>query len=154
MENLRLNLLESAKVNFETAYNLCPGDPLPLAQLGMVQYYRAEYKEATESFLRALARVPSTERNPQWEPIHVNLGHAMRKEKRFKEALKHYNIALSLCPFEPGTYNAIGFVYHLQNQFSKAMENYLRARIYAPHDIFSTEMSELAAKESLDFQDT
>jgi len=49
-----------------------------------------------------------------WEATVVNMGHVLRKARRYPEAIKQYHSALALAPSQAGTYAALGFTYHLQ----------------------------------------
>ena len=44
----------------------------------------------------------------------MNLGHTLRKQKRYSEAIKMLEKALSLSLGQAGTYSALGYTYHLQ----------------------------------------
>ena len=44
----------------------------------------------------------------------MNLGHTLRKQRRYDEAVQMLQRALGLCPGQPGTYSALGYTYHLQ----------------------------------------
>ena len=44
----------------------------------------------------------------------VNLGHVLRKQRRYPEAVSRYLQALALAPTQAGTFVALGFTYHLQ----------------------------------------
>jgi tetratricopeptide (TPR) repeat protein len=59
-----------------------------------------------------------------WEPTLINLGHALRKLRRWGEALVCYRRALGLVPGQPGTYTALGYTCHLMGDLDRAIENY------------------------------
>ena len=126
---------------------------MPMHQLGVVEYLKGNYTAAGENFERALQKIPAREAGTNWEAIHLNLGHALRKQKRYAEALRSYQKALGFHPRQAGTYTAIGFAHHLQNQLTKAIDNYQIALMYDEHDTFAKEMLEIAAQENLDLPD-
>ena len=63
-----------------------------------------------------------------WEPTLINLGHALRKLRRWAEALECYHRALGFVPGQPGTYTAVGYTYHLMGDLDKAIDNYHKVR--------------------------
>lgn len=149
MEKLRSNDLDGAESSFLYAYQLCTEDPLILNQLGMVAYHKGNYEEAINWFERATGKISCKESGANWEAIHLNKGHAMRKCKRFDEALESYQQAAKLCPRNAATYTAIGFTYHLQDKLKEAVENYWTALIYDPNDTFAAERLRDASSEDL-----
>ena len=59
--------------------------------------------------------------------IHNNLGTALMRKGRFKEALRHYQMALQIYPdFELAVSN-MGLVYAMEGKTSEAIEYYLKA---------------------------
>lgn len=48
------------------------------------------------------------------EPTVVNLGHTLRKQKHYDEAIQMFERALGLSPGQPGTFAALAYTYHLQ----------------------------------------
>jgi len=154
MENLRLNNPEGAQVNFQAAYNLCTEDPLTLNQIGMALYQKGDYDGAIRWFERATGKLSSRESIVNWEAIHLNKGHALRKSKRFDEALTSYNQALACSTQNPAIYTAIGFTHHLLNDTTKATDYYWKALLYDEHDAFAQEMLQIAASEELNKDDS
>ena len=69
---------------------------------------------------RALPPLPPAGR----EATLVNLGHTLRKQGLYAEAVESYQRALGLRPGQPGTYSALGYTYHLQGDFDGAIEQY------------------------------
>jgi hypothetical protein len=52
------------------------------------------------------------------------LGYALAQRQQTDEAIKHYNIALSLNPYNPITHNNLGSAYAEKGLFDKAIEEY------------------------------
>lgn len=71
-----------------------------------------------------MAWSPSHPSSAAWEPTLINLGHALRKLRRWSEALGCYHRALGLVPGQPGTYSVLGYAYHLMGDLDKAIDNY------------------------------
>jgi anaphase-promoting complex subunit 6 len=75
-----------------------------------------------------------------WEPTVSNLGHALRKLRRWPEALDCYRRALGLRPGRPGTHAAMGLTHHLLGSLDEAVEAYHKALSLRPEDAFVAEM--------------
>lgn len=149
MENLRLNHLELAEINFTTSYRLCPQDPLVSNELGVLEYNKGNYGTAIERFQRSIERCPRGEGMTSWAPVFVNLGHALRKQRRYEDAIQQYQRALVYRPNQAGILTAIGFTYHLQDKFRLAIENYQAALIRNQNDQFAQEMVKKALDDRL-----
>lgn len=150
MENLRLNNIDVASVDFHSAFQLCGEDPLVHNQLGMVEYLNGNYEAAKMWFQRATGKIANNDHGSNWETLHVNYGHTLRKLQLYEEALLSYEKALRLCPRKASIYAAIGFTYHLQHRLTEATENYLLAISYDAHDPFAKEMLKIATQDSLE----
>ena len=79
-----------------------PTDPLTLNELGVLAYRKAEWVEAVGFFRRALALVAVTSSSSSasslvsaWESLCINLGHALRKQGKYPQALVAYQQALA-----------------------------------------------------------
>ncbi|KAK2985477.1 hypothetical protein RJ640_004328 [Escallonia rubra] len=115
----------------DQAKAICSTDPLVYNELGVVAYHMKEYKKAVWWFENTLAHVPSSS-SEMWEPTVVNLAHALRKLKRYREAITYYEKALALSSRSLSTYAGLAYTYHLQALWLK------------PDDQFCTEMLTLA----------
>lgn len=82
-----------------------------------------------------------------WEPTLINLGHALRKQCRYTDAIKQYQKALGLCPLRGSTFTALGFSYHLQIRVPQAIEHYHKALALNPEDQFAQDMLQIAVQE-------
>eukprot|EP00210_Caulerpa_lentillifera_P004795 g4577.t1 len=149
MENLRLNNNELAEINFQTAYRLCPTDPLVSNELGVLEYNKGKFDHAVAWFQRAIDKMPRGEGMTSWEAIFVNLGHALRKQGRYDDAIRQYQRALVYRPDQGSTFTAIGFTYHLQDKFRLAIENYQSALIHDRNDQFAHDLLQKAAENEV-----
>ncbi|KAL6999638.1 Cell division cycle protein 16 [Sarracenia purpurea var. burkii] len=101
------------------------------------------YKKAVWWFEKTLAHIPSS-LSEMWEPTVVNLAHALRKLKKYREAITYYEKALALSTRSLSTYAGLAYTYHLQDNFSAAITYYHKALWLRPDDQFCTEMLTLA----------
>ncbi|KAL2247455.1 UNVERIFIED_CONTAM: Anaphase-promoting complex subunit 6 [Sesamum indicum] len=131
MEYMRTHSFKLAEQFFMQAQAVCPSDPLVYNELGVVAYHMKEYKKAVWWFEKTLAQVPSS-LSEMWEPTVVNLAHALRKLRRYNEAIIYYEKALALSTRSLSTYAGLAYTYHLQALWLK------------PDDQFCTEMLTLA----------
>ena len=65
---------------------------------------------------------------------HVNLGSALAAQKRFDEAMAHYQKALEIDPTYSLAYNAMGFAWADRGRPDKAMAQYRKALAVNPGD--------------------
>ncbi|KAL0328411.1 UNVERIFIED_CONTAM: Anaphase-promoting complex subunit [Sesamum calycinum] len=140
---------DQAMSAYRTAARLFPGCHLPTLYIGM-EYMRtiasnllSRYKKAVWWFEKTLAHVPSS-LSEMWEPTVVNLAHALRKLRRYNEAIIYYEKALALSTRSLSTYAGLAYTYHLQDNFTSAITYYHKALWLKPDDQFCTEMLTLA----------
>ncbi|KAI8014830.1 Anaphase-promoting complex subunit 6 [Camellia lanceoleosa] len=81
-----------------------------------------KYKKAVWWFEKTLAHIPSL--SGMWEPTVINLAHALRKLKRYREAITYYEKALALSTRSLSTYAGLAYTYHLQDNFTTAITYY------------------------------
>ncbi|KAL0311375.1 UNVERIFIED_CONTAM: Anaphase-promoting complex subunit [Sesamum angustifolium] len=143
MEYMRTHSFKLAEQFFMQAQVVCPSDPLVYNELGVVAYHMKEYKKAVWWFEKTLAHVPSS-LSEMWEPTVVNLAHALRKLRRYNEAIIYYEKALALSTRSLSTYAGLAYTYHLQDNFTSAITYYHKALWLKPDDQFCTEMLTLA----------
>ncbi len=74
----------------------------------MLSFRAGRHAEAAGWFRRALELVPGGRVTVAWEPLIVNLGHALRKLSRLAEAAQEYERALGLNPAQPGVAPSCG----------------------------------------------
>ncbi|KAI5662364.1 hypothetical protein M9H77_21687 [Catharanthus roseus] len=143
MEYMRTHSFKLAEQFFMQAKSICPSDPLVYNELGVVAYHMKEYKRAVWWFEKTLLHIASS-LSEMWEPTLVNLAHALRKLKRYNEAIAYYEKALALSTSSLSTYAGLAYTYHLQNNFTAAITYYHKALWLKPNDQFCTEMLTLA----------
>ncbi|GER29157.1 cell division cycle family protein [Striga asiatica] len=139
MEYMRTHSFKLAEQFFMQAQAVCPADPLVYNELGVVAYHMKEYKKAVWWFEKTLAHVPSS-LTEMWEPTVVNLAHALRKLKRYNEAIIYYEKALALSTRSLSTYAGLAYTYHLQGNYTAAITHYHKALWIKADDQFCTEM--------------
>ncbi|CAL8472035.1 g11577 [Coccomyxa elongata] len=148
-EYARMNNTTLAEQLLLSAHHMCPQDPLPCNELGCLLFRAKNYDAAERWLSRALERMPGR-LDAALEPTLVNLGHTLRKQKRYNEAIKMLEKALSLSLGQAGTYSALGYTYHLQGRMQDAIENYHKALSLRPEDTFTAEMLTAAVVEYAD----
>uniref|UniRef100_A0A165Z0Q7 Uncharacterized protein n=1 Tax=Daucus carota subsp. sativus TaxID=79200 RepID=A0A165Z0Q7_DAUCS len=143
MEHMRTNSFKLADQFLTQAKTICPSDPLVQNELGVSAYHIKEYITAVYWFKKTLAHIPSS-LSVMWEPTVVNLAHALRKLRRYQEAISYYEKALTLSTRSVSTYAGLAYTYHLQDNYSDAITYYHKALWLNPEDQFCTEMLTLA----------
>lgn len=143
MEHMRTNSFKLADQFLAQAKTICPSDPLVQNELGVSAYHIKEYVTAVYWFKKTLAHIPSS-LSVMWEPTVVNLAHALRKLRRYQEAISYYEKALTLSTRSLSTYAGLAYTYHLQDNYSEAITYYHKALWLKPDDQFCTEMLTLA----------
>ncbi|MFS7984254.1 putative tetratricopeptide-like helical domain superfamily [Helianthus anomalus] len=143
MEYMRTHSFKLANQFFMQAKAICPSDPLVYNELGTVAYHMKEYNKSVWWFEKTLAHIPSP-LSEMWESTVVNLAHALRKLKRYDEAITYYEKALALSTRSLSTYAGLAYTYHLQDKYTDAITYYHKALWINPDDQFCTEMLTLA----------
>lgn len=143
MEYMRTHSFKLAEQFFLQAKIICPSDPLVFNELGVVAYHMKEYKKAVWWFEQTLSHVSSSI-SEMWEPTVVNLAHALRKLKRYNEAIIYYDKALAISTRSLSTYAGLAYTYQLQDNFTAAITYYHKALWLKPDDQFCTEMLTMA----------
>jgi anaphase-promoting complex subunit 6 len=173
-EYARMGSLALAERLLAQASRMCPGDPLPAHERGVLALRAGEWATAEAWLRRALdlaaergggggggklggpsslsssSSLPflSTSAAIAWEPALVNLGHAVRKQGRYDEAAGLYEAALALSPRQAGTLAALGFARQLAGDSRGAADAYHQCLALRPDDAFALEMlSEALAEE-------
>ncbi|XP_047307026.1 anaphase-promoting complex subunit 6 isoform X2 [Impatiens glandulifera] len=143
MEYMRTHSFKLAEQFFMQAKRICNSDPLVYNELGVVSYHMKEYRKSVRWFERTLEHAPSP-LTEMWEPTLVNLAHALRKLKRYEEAITYYDKALALSTKSLSSYAGLAYTYHLQDNYSAAITCYHKALWLKPDDQFCSEMLNLA----------
>jgi tetratricopeptide (TPR) repeat protein len=129
---------------FNQALLIAPQDPFVLHELGVVAYQSQDYDGAEKHFKDALNIIKykkeMTHLPEKWEPLLNNMGHVLRKLKKYEEALEFHKQAMVLSPQNPSSYAAIGFVYSLMCNWNEAVEYFHKALGLKRDDPFSTSM--------------
>lgn len=114
------------------------GDPLCLAELGVLYLQKNEPTEAIPWFERALQTV--TPHDSYWEPVWFNLSHCYRKTRQYDQAVDCLEQCRGLCPQRASTYTALAMVKQLQNKLEEAIDLYHIALSIKSDDAVSSEM--------------
>ena len=128
---------------FNQALTIAPDDPTIKHELGQIAFQNGNYVKAEKCFQEALEKVQSLSSGvilDTWEPLVNNLGHVIRKQGRYEEALEYHQQALVLVPQNSYTLSAIGFVYSLLGNYEKAISYFHDALSLRKDDTFSVQM--------------
>ncbi|XP_072179997.1 cell division cycle protein 16 homolog [Diadema setosum] len=128
---------------FNQALGIACNDPFVLHEMGVVAFHNGDWETAATHFNQALTivqNISSQTVTDKWEPLLNNLGHVYRKLKKYEKALDCHRQALVLSPQNPSTFSAIGYVYALTGQFSRAIDYFHKALGVGRDDTFSVTM--------------
>lgn len=127
-ERMRSTPTAQVKAAYEDAVRLAPNDY-------MVREAYAEFLQATGD---RDGEVEQRQRIAALTPRHyfsfLNLGLALREQKRFPEAEAALGRAVALNPIQPEVRLQLGAVYGLENRHEAAVEEFQKARRLAPYD--------------------
>ncbi len=99
-----LTLLQKAAI-------LAPDNPVYALGEGIAHWYNDHREQEENSYLRGLKN------NPDYVPLHMNLGHYYLNNGRFAEALDRYQTVLTMAPDEAEAWYNSGLIYrHLGEQ--------------------------------------
>jgi anaphase-promoting complex subunit 6 len=135
---------------FDQALTIAPEDPTIKHELGQIAFQNANYTKAEKYFKEALKNVQSLSSGvilDTWEPLVNNLGHAIRKQGRYEEALEYHQQALVLVPQNSHTLSAIGFIYSLLGNCEQAISYFHKALSLRRDDTFSVQMLGLTLEQ-------
>ncbi|KAF2859730.1 TPR-like protein [Piedraia hortae CBS 480.64] len=97
MQELALDNLAIAREYLTTAYNLCDRDPLLINEIGVCAFKEGSYEAAIRHFDLALRLSEEAGAGPhQYRATRLNLAHALRRQKRYNEALEQFNEVIRL----------------------------------------------------------
>ncbi|XP_028403874.1 cell division cycle protein 16 homolog [Dendronephthya gigantea] len=128
---------------FNQALAIAPDDPTIKHELGQIAFQNGNYVKAEKCFKEALEKVQSLSAGiilATWEPLVNNLGHVIRKQGRYEEALEYHQQALVLVPQNSDTLSAIGFIYSLLGNYEQAISYFHKALSLRKDDTFSVQM--------------
>ena len=99
MQNLQLSNVQLAFQYLRTAYSLCKQDPLLLNEMGVAAYHDYDNADsfplAVDYFRMALTMAAHVDCDPRaWTATRANLGYALRRSGKLKEALSCFNEVL------------------------------------------------------------
>ncbi|CAG8560664.1 4158_t:CDS:10 [Ambispora gerdemannii] len=141
MQHLQANNFISAEEYLFTSYQICTGDPLALNELGALYYHKNQYKEAIEYFERALSLVVATKSRTQVkETTWMNLGHAYRKTGKLDIAESYFQKVAAISPPNANALSAIGYIYHIKENYSQAAMYYHEALGIKPSDLITQDL--------------
>lgn len=129
------NNLRLAEKFFSQASTMSPDDPYVLHELGVL-YFRLDNFARAEEYFRKAEKVAGT--RTMWEQLLNNLGHVMRKLKRYNEALEYHRRALRLSPKNASTLAAIGYLHMFLEEFDVAVEYFHQSLSLKRDDAFVT----------------
>uniref|UniRef100_A0ACD5TVM6 Uncharacterized protein n=1 Tax=Avena sativa TaxID=4498 RepID=A0ACD5TVM6_AVESA len=147
MQYVRMHNFKLAEQFFMQAKSICPSDPLIYNELGVVAYNMKEYQNAVQWFELTLEHTSSSV-NEMWEPTLVNLGHALRKLKKYQKAISYYEKALAFPTKTLSAFSGLAYTYHLMDNFEDAITYYHKALWLKPDDQFCTDMLTSALESS------
>ncbi|GJQ84451.1 hypothetical protein Trydic_g15664 [Trypoxylus dichotomus] len=129
---------------FQQAIKIAPHDPFVLHEMGVIAFQSVNYPVAEKHFRDAIKIVKSNNYHTllpeRWAPLLNNIGHALRKQRKYEEALEYHEEALVLCPQTASTYSAIAYIHSLTGNLSEAVTWFHKALGLKRDDTFSTMM--------------
>lgn len=143
------------------AKNVAPQDPFVLHEFGVIHYRNKNFSLALECFLDAykglsVLKTASSKAwfggdkfQEKWEPLLNNIGHSLRRLKRYDEAIEYHKKALTLIPHNASTYSTLGFLYCLKTDWDKAIDYLHKASSLKHNDSISTSIMDIAVKASV-----
>ncbi|XP_017783826.1 PREDICTED: cell division cycle protein 16 homolog [Nicrophorus vespilloides] len=137
------NNVQLAEKFFQQANSIAPDDPFVIHEMGVIALQNNNFSVAEGHFNKALSILNTRKLTPipeRWAPLHNNLGHALRKQKKYDEALDHHHQALVLNPNNASTYSAIAFVHALTKNLDESADWFHRALGLKRDDTFSSTM--------------
>ena len=135
---------------FKNALTLAPNNPALFQEIGLVLASTENHVKAEKYFTRAIFHLQKFDPHvtlPTWEPVYNNLGHVLRKQNKFTEALDAHMKALQLVPNEPSTLSAIGFVYLLMEDYTNVVQYCNQSLRLRREDRFTIEILQIAVNE-------
>ncbi|KAK3403101.1 putative CDC16 protein [Sordaria brevicollis] len=154
MQNHAMNNMTAAEEFLKTAYSLCKTDPLLLNEMGIVLYHQDRLKEAVKMFSQALVIAEETDSDPHaWLGARTNLGHALRRLRKYDEALDEFDQVLRDGGKDAQIFCAKGLIYLDQGRPDEAVRVLHEALAIHPQDPIATELLNKALDESAEAGD-
>ncbi|CAJ0758214.1 2840_t:CDS:10 [Entrophospora sp. SA101] len=123
MQHLLANNLKTAEEYLMQSYSICSNDPLLLNELA-IYCFKAALISA--EFTKCRQRV--------WETTWMNMGHVYRKLGELDVAESYFRKVTYLSPPNPSALTAIGYIYHVKEQYDDAINYYHEALGLRPCD--------------------
>ena len=149
MEYLRKKNVSLALQFLKQAAVACPDDPLSYNELGVLYYKQGMFADSVDLFQRAVKVSENSSPESQETPL-INCGHALRKLGHFEQAIQHYTWALAVNSKNAATHSALGFAYHLKNDFMMAVEHYHKSLGLRSGDTFTEDALARAMERLVD----
>ena len=142
----------STSIRFmKSAIAVAPHNPTLLHEVGYMVSNSGDYAKAEKYFSQAIIQLRNIDPHVTlhiWEPVYNNLGHVLRKQQKFEQALKAHSQALQLQPNEASTLTAIAFVYLLMGNYEKVIEFANQSLRLKREDQFTLEVLHTAMEEA------
>lgn len=101
--------------------------------LGLLMDQRENYEAAAAAYSEALQTTPS--RNDTWYSIYSNLGHALSRCGRHREAESYCRAAFDMDPGRPNAVRNLGLALQGQGRLGEAARAFLQAVTLCPDDL-------------------
>ncbi|CAK7220051.1 anaphase-promoting complex subunit Cut9 [Sporothrix bragantina] len=148
MQHHAMNNMTVAEEFLKTAYGLCREDPLLLNEMGVVCYHQDRPKDAVTLFRKALEVADDMDCDPlAWLSARINLGHAYRRMRLFREALAQFDEVLRLGGKNAAVFSAKGLILLERNRPDEAAIVLHEALAIKPQDPIATELLNKALSE-------
>lgn len=122
----RLSILQ-----YKRALSKEPFNPIILTRVAKVKFLLNEFEEAERALKLAI------EKNPNFISPYEVLGRYYFKNGHFSKAIKIYNEAISINPFNPRVHKELAIAYHKIGKLSDAKREFEVTLILTPSDIES-----------------
>ncbi|ERS99314.1 anaphase-promoting complex subunit 6 [Sporothrix schenckii 1099-18] len=141
MQHHAMNNMTVAEEFLKTAYSLCREDPLLLNEMGVVCYHQDRAKDAATLFRKALEVADDMDCDPQaWLSARINLGHAYRRMRLFREALAQFDEVLRLGGKNSAVFSAKGLILLERGRPDEAAVVLHEALAIRPQDPIATDL--------------
>ncbi|KAG1653808.1 hypothetical protein FOA52_007854 [Chlamydomonas sp. UWO 241] len=147
MEYCAMNNLQLAERMLLAALRLCPCDPATSHELGVLNYKSGAHAAASMWLQNSLSLLPGAGSTLAAEPALLALGHCLRKQHHYVQALECYERSLALNPGASGTHAAVGLTRQLMGQPGDAVEAYHCALSLRPDDSLAADLLASALRD-------
>lgn len=133
-----------------SARAIAPHDPVLLQEMGAMIASTDDYNKAEKYFRSAIVQLSAIDPHVTlqlWETVYNNLGHVLRKQGKYEEALEVHLKALQLSPNQASTLTAIAFVHLLKGELENVVKFCNQALRLKREDQFTLEMLQTAMEE-------